>query len=310
MALTKRQFLTIGAIGTAGAIATVSKKPREIAKNALTDLLDYFFLEPQLSKLTYREVLPAELIKTVEGRIGTFGFAELLARQDLFERRADGIYFIKPQNAQNYDCVVASREISDIIGAHTQEIPGYLEHTISSGIDEKGINPLEHFWVSLLIKRDGRKELVNIDLTYPYKGTNPKHLEQGVVKKLSDDNSINLNGVVITSSYWQGTDSSIFYTSGIGVKDGRFVVYRLNVIPFDPSENVLQYELVIDPKSKGHKISSSEIVANKQGYPDTNPMNAKITIFDILKLMPSKDFAALNTVAKVYIGKDLSHLRK
>lgn len=303
MALTRRQFLTIGAIGAVGAAHEAFRHKTGInpAKEFVLTLQ-----EPTQSSLTYNEVIPRSLIATIEEKIGTFGFADLLAKEESYETRAEGIYFVKPKNARHFDCFSSSRDISDVIAAHSHQISNYAGHSIQRGYDKRGVNT-DHSWVEIYIKDGWVKNNVTIDMTPHFRGSNPQHVAINK-RPSSNDSSINLVGAIISSSYWEDASGN-GYMSGMGiqaVEGNPSVLYTISEIPKDPSQEVTRYEMAVDiDSSKVKAVKFMLKMIKDDGRDAIMPKEQQPLPIDyIKKLMPQKDLAALRTMTRVYTGRN------
>lgn len=202
---------------------------------------------PHHSQFTYKKVLPENLIGKIEESIGRYGFADLLENPQLYQLRDKGLYFTRPANSLNYDCFKSSTRIFNLLSQYSDEIEGYLGHRIVQGADEYSIYS-QHYWVELLLRNGWTAESVKIDLTPPYKDSNPLHKGTNLVGiNLNDE--IRLDDLMIASSCWEDKMSGLMFLSAIGIKsvgERPFINYAVDIVPIDKSEVTLRYELLLD----------------------------------------------------------------
>ena len=82
--LNRRKFLSELGLGLSGA-ALANELARRTANVNFAKELWLFLQPPKHSNLTYQKVLPPHLVQSIEDRIGTFGFADLLAVPELYK---------------------------------------------------------------------------------------------------------------------------------------------------------------------------------------------------------------------------------
>lgn len=303
--LNRRRFLAEIVSASSGAALTNEVLRRKADLNLVKEL--WLRLQtPSHSSLTYDEILPPQLVQTIEDRIGTFGYADLLVDSDSYRMTENGVYFNKPEEIGMYDCVSSTLEVFRILAENRHAIPNYLSHRIRQGYDKRGINT-QHFWVELILRNGWGAESITIDMTPPYKGKNPEHLALQGIPMVRDGTSIKLGNGMIYASQWEGNDSQYTFVSTMGIKeeDGKiFAQYAINCIPKDDSKEVTMYELWIDMTSfemtpfkariKGTRSSDHRHVLEFE--------QEQASIDGVLDLMCTKDKDALRTMIKVYTG--------
>jgi len=261
---------------------------------------------PKHSNLTYQEVLPPHLVQSIEDRIGIFGFTDLLAVPESYKMDRDGLYFIRPKNSGNYDCISSSLDISDALAENRDAIPDYLSHGIRQGYDKRGINT-QHFWVELLIKNGWTAESITIDMTPPYKGENPEHLTFNNIPRIRRSTIVKLDNRMIYSAHWEDSSSQNTFVSTMGInnEDGKtFAQYAVDIIPKDASKDVTRYELWINLDSSEmipFKATIKGIKHTARGYGlDFEEKPASIN--EVFRLIIPKDKAALHAMIQAYSG--------
>ncbi len=222
--------------------------------------------ERKINDKPYSEVLPLPVFNQINSTCSTFGLESVVNNLEVAGKK-DGFPILKLPENGSYDCVIASKNIADILTENErllkENIDGYSGFKSMYGIDERGVY-YPHSWVELVIKECNEETRVPIDLNPHYKGKSPRHFVMPRKAEKTDSKGIDMRDAFFYLKEHKFPDYDVvsavkplFRVNGKKISAFR---YGVMIAPYDDDQKASHIEAHIEFGANGMNIK--EITRN------------------------------------------------